>query len=195
MVKDSATARYEWACPAVMLVPQDQRAQPSAINGDMSKEDSVSGGDDPAFENSVDAELLEPDESLDEDEMGEEIVEGYSPNERPLAVSAWGTTAVEAFGHEDLAHRLAAEEPEVYQAEIGDGLGDSIDTDGELIDMQVGQRRAGRLVISDVDATDFGSDFRAYDVGIDGGGASAEEAAMHVVLADESPDLGLIEEF
>lgn len=127
---------------------------------------------------------LSAEESLDDDELDVDPEEGYSPPERPLGVLAWGVTAFEAGTHEDLAHRLAREEPEVGDDEYGDGIGDAFDTDGEPIDDQVGDARAGRLVLSGLDVTDPRSDFQAHDVGIDGAGASAEEAAVHIVPDD-----------
>jgi hypothetical protein len=130
--------------------------------------------------------LLPPDESLDDDEVGEDLDEGYSPAERPLALSAWGTTAAEESSQEGLARLLSREEPDFGDTDdVGDGLGDSSDTDGELIDDQVGDLRAGRLLIADADAADPSSDFWALDVGIDGAGASAEEAAVHIVPDDD----------
>jgi hypothetical protein len=71
--------------------------------------------------------------------------------------------------------------PDVTDRWDGDGIGDSADSDGEPIDDQVGDSRAGRLVAFGVDPTDPASDYRAHDVGIDGGAASAEEAAMHII--------------
>ncbi|WP_329460787.1 DUF5709 domain-containing protein [Streptomyces sp. NBC_01497] len=70
----------------------------------------------------------------------------------------------------------------------GDGLGDSADTDGEIIDGQVGTVRSGRLVFWDEEGTDGiggtsdGDDYWARDVGIDDGAASAEEPAVHLEL-------------
>lgn len=69
----------------------------------------------------------------------------------------------------------------------GDGIGDTWDTDGELIDYEVGDVRAGRLIAPDEGShenTEY--DMVAYDVGLDGAGASAEEAAMHVIPDSES---------
>jgi hypothetical protein len=130
--------------------------------------------------------LLPPEEALDDQEVGEDLDEGYSPGERPLALSAWGTTATEEAGEESLDRLLWREEPDVAAApNEGDGLGDTVDTDGELIDDQVGDLRAGRLLIADIDAGDERSDFWASDVGVDGAGASAEEAAIHVVPDDD----------
>ena len=124
---------------------------------------------------------LSPEESLDEDVFGEDIADGYSPAERPWGVSAWGVTSYEEATHESLGRRLAREERELSDEPDGDGIGDTIGTDGEVIDDQVGDRRAGRLVLADVDELDASSDYWATDAGIDGAGASAEEAAVHVV--------------
>lgn len=141
----------------------------------------MSIGDDAAYEDYVDAELLPPDESLDEDEVGADPDEGYSPAERPLELTAWGTTAAEESSYDSLTHLLAREEPDVSDAESGDGIGDTSDTDGEPIDREVGDMRAGRLVTGDLDVADPRSDYFALDIGIDGAAASAEEAAVHLV--------------
>jgi hypothetical protein len=124
---------------------------------------------------------LSPEESLDEDVFGEDIADGYSPAERPYGVSAWGVTSYEESRHESLGRRLAREQPELTDEPEGDGIGDSVGTDGELIDDQIGDRRAGRLVLGALDDLDPRSDYWAVDAGIDGAGASAEEAAVHVV--------------
>jgi hypothetical protein len=129
----------------------------------------------------VSAHLLEPEESLDSEQTGIDLDEGYSPPESPRELGAWGLTELEASTHESLSRRLAREVPEVTDWWDGDGIGDSADSDGEPIDDQVGGTRAGRLVAFGIDPSDDTTDYRAYDVGIDGGGASAEEAAMHVI--------------
>ncbi|MFE7502962.1 hypothetical protein ACFU6O_28075, partial [Streptomyces albidoflavus] len=74
--------------------------------------------------------------------------EGYSPPEKPRAVEHTGTTAEEEREGESLDERLTEEVPDV-QVPPGDGLGDTLDTDGELIDDEVGDLRAGRLVAPD----------------------------------------------
>jgi hypothetical protein len=137
----------------------------------------------------VGAHLLEPEESLDSEQTGVDLDEGYSPPERPSELGAWGLTTTEARTHESLARRLAREVPDVTDDWDGDGIGDSADRDGEPIDDQVGDVRAGRLVAFGVDPTDPGTDYLAHDVGIDGGGASAEEAAIHIIV-DENPSAG-----
>lgn len=129
--------------------------------------------------------LLPPDESTDGDELGtDDDGPGYSPLDKPLA-HGWGFTSQEVGEHEPLAMKLARELPELTDDDLGDGLGDTSDTDGELIDDQVGYLRAGRLVWADQDSTDPSSDLRAADIGIDSAGASAEEAAIHVVADND----------
>ena len=106
---------------------------------------------------------------------------GYSPADRPWASTDWGTTAQEEEDGESLDGRLARELPEGAREE-GDGLGDASDTDGELLDDEDGDDRAGRLADGDDGGlVDREGELYAEDEGIDGGAASAEEAAVHVV--------------
>ncbi|MFD5544778.1 DUF5709 domain-containing protein, partial [Streptomyces sp. NPDC127079] len=64
----------------------------------------------------------------------------------------------------------------------GAGLGDAWDTAGDLVDAEVGDYRAGRLLAPDEGTHEVTeSDLFASDRGLDGAGASAEEAAMHVI--------------
>lgn len=114
--------------------------------------------------------------------VGDPLDEGYSPPERPRELDEFGTTAEEEEEGESLSGRLAREEADVSDDDGDDGLGDESDTDGELRDDEVGDRRAGRLVSFDEDAeVDTDEELYASDVGIDGAAASAEEAAVHVV--------------
>jgi hypothetical protein len=109
---------------------------------------------------------------------------GWSPADRPWASTDWGTTEREESAGESLDGRLARELPGVVDDD-GDGLGDASDTDGELLDDEVGGDRAGRLSApGDSGADRYGDDepeLYAVDRGIDGGAASAEEAAVHVI--------------
>jgi len=124
---------------------------------------------------------LEPEDTLEDRGVTDVLDEGYSPAERPWAVDDFGTTAREEAEGEDLDHRLAREVPDVTD-DGSDGLGDTSDTDGELRDDQVGDRRSGRLVASDAGGvTDNDAEAWASDIGVDGAGASSEEAAVHVV--------------
>ncbi|MEU5313918.1 DUF5709 domain-containing protein [Streptomyces sp. NPDC021562] len=128
-----------------------------------------------------DAGLLDAADTLDYRAGEEALDEGYSPPERPWAVEHTGVTAAEGRRGETLDERLAEEVPDLGVPE-GDGIGDAWDTDGELVDDEVGDYRAGRLLAPDEgthEVTD--SDLFASDRGLDGAGASAEEAAMHVI--------------
>jgi hypothetical protein len=127
-----------------------------------------------------DSGVLEPQDTLEELGVADVLDTGWSPAERPWAVTDWGTTEREELAGEGLAGRLAREVPEQRQVE-GDGLGDASDTDGELIDDEVGGRRSGRLVETVERWGDVEPQLYALDVGIDSGAASAEEGAVHVV--------------
>jgi hypothetical protein len=126
--------------------------------------------------------VLEPEDTLDGTTGVRDVLDtGWSPAERPWAVDDWGTTEAEESAGESLDGRLARELPDAAEDE-GDGLGDSSDTDGELVDDEVGDARAGRLVdAGDGEGEDTDDEMWARDEGIDGGAASAEEAAVHVV--------------
>lgn len=126
-----------------------------------------------------DSPLL-PGESLNDQETGGDLDEGYSPPERPWGLYAWGTTADEAAGHESPGSRLSHEVPGPDEEFPGDVSG----ADGEWVGDQAGDLRAGRLVLGDVDELDTRSDYWASDVGVDGGAASAEEAAVHIIPDD-----------
>jgi len=128
-------------------------------------------------------------DTLDDSGPADPLDEGWSPPERPWAVDGWGTTAREEAEGESLDGRLARELPDQGSGD-GDGLGDTADTDGELWDDEVGVRRSGRLVAEDggEGAADRDEELFASDVGIDGAGASAEEAAVHLVEDDEDDE-------
>jgi hypothetical protein len=124
---------------------------------------------------SVDTESdqLEPEDTLMDTGVTDVLDEGYSPPERP-----W-TADEDASLTSRLDRELAEEVPD---PEDPDWAADAADTDGELLDDQVGERRAGRLVDASAGGvSDTDSDAWATDVGIDGAGASAEEAAIHIV--------------
>jgi hypothetical protein len=106
---------------------------------------------------------------------------GWSPPDRPWAVGDWGMTEWEESTGEGLGGRLARELAEREDEAAGDGLGDTTDTDGELIDREVGCRRAGRLLETGAQWGNSEPQLHASDVGIDGAAASAEEAAVHLV--------------
>ena len=123
---------------------------------------------------------------------------GVVPPERWSAGVRYGVTAGEQEQGESLDQLLSEEEPDpvldfdddddededLEDVEDDDEAGDE-DVDGLLLD-DGPDPRAGRLVAEDEGAhPDDEEDLVATDVGIDGGGASAEEAAVHVVEEDD----------
>ncbi|MGW2423840.1 DUF5709 domain-containing protein [Streptomyces sp. NPDC001709] len=132
-------------------------------------------------EEQEDAGPLDLQDAVDERTYDDVLDEGYSPPERPLGVTKQGTTAGEQHAGETLDERLAQETPDVT-APPGDDIGDLPGGEGEPVDAEVGERRAGRLVAPDEGAhTNTTKEEVARDVGVDGGAAGAEEAAVHVV--------------
>jgi hypothetical protein len=100
--------------------------------------------------------------------------EGFSPPERQPASHDRTTREEQRLG-ETIDDRLAQEEPDTLAGDLATPpLGDP------------NQDRAGRLVAPDEGAReDVEKDAVADDVGIDGGAASAEEAAVHIVRDDD----------
>ena len=116
-------------------------------------------------------------EDLGDQDVDDELDRGYSPPERYSAAQGYGNTPWEEEHRETIDQRIGQEEPDV------DPYAAAADADLEEIDDgEVGDRRAGRLVDPDQGlGEDTEKDLVGDDVGIDGAGASAEEAAMHVV--------------
>ena len=122
---------------------------------------------------------LQPEDTLDDRGVEDVLDEGYSPPDREPA------NLRQPLDREPtLEERLAAEEPEpdpYAEADRDPGPADP---------------RAGRLVAPDQGLEeDTEKDSVAQDVGVDGAGASAEEAAVHVIDEDEvgpesEPDRG-----
>lgn len=101
--------------------------------------------------------------------------EGITAPEKWSAGEGFGTTAAEERQGESLDERLRQEVPDVGEGEVGEDIDDG----------EVGNERAGRLVDPDQGTrTDVEKDMVGEDVGIDGAGAGAEEAAVHVVDED-----------
>ncbi|MEU9955195.1 DUF5709 domain-containing protein [Streptomyces sp. NPDC050982] len=128
--------------------------------------------------------VLDPEDTLS-DRGSDPYEEGWSPPERPLAVEHQGTTGREQQEGESLDQRLAEErtDPALEEPDAADDrVGDLAGGQGEPLDAEVGADRAGRLVAPDEGAhEDAEKDMIAEDMGIDGGAAAAEEAAVHLV--------------
>jgi len=128
---------------------------------------------------------LDMENALDEPDLDQIMDTSYSPPERPLVVEDFGTTATEQAMGEPLERRLNRERPDI-EPEPGDGIGDLAEATGEVLDDQAGDHRTGRLVREDDPRA--GNRSLAHDVGIDGGAASAEEAAVHTLPDDTSDE-------
>ena len=142
----------------------------------------------------TDYEVLDASDTLDGDPGDDPLDRGVAAPQRWSAAIRYGSTAEEQENGESLDQLLAEEEPDVADEAddepIGDLAGDEDagdeDVDGLLLD-DGPDPRAGRLVAEDEGAhPDEEADLVARDTGIDGGGATAEEAAMHVVDDDDT---------
>ncbi|MGQ4387274.1 DUF5709 domain-containing protein [Streptomyces sp. SAS_270] len=136
-----------------------------------------------------DATPLDLQNAVDERTYDDMLDEGYSPPERPLGVTRTGTTAAEQQEGEPLDERLRQEVPDTgAEQPAGDDIGDLPGGEGEPLDPEAGRERAGRLVAPDEGThPDTTKESVATDVGIDGGAAGAEEAAVHITEDDELP--------
>lgn len=124
-------------------------------------------------ESSEQLDQIQPDDSLLDRGVDDVLDEGLTTPER------W--SVLERVGeHETLDQRLSEEQPETDSDEAAPDPERSVDDD------EVGTRRAGRLVDpNEGTGEDTDSELYGTDVGIDGAAASAEEAAVHIVDADE----------
>jgi len=112
-------------------------------------------------------------DTLDGDPGDDPLDQGIAPPDRWSAGEGYGTTADEQEEGESLDQLLAEEEPEP------DPYAEPDDDDDRVYGAEP-EPRAGRLVAEDEGThADTEADLVARDAGIDGGGASAEEAAVH----------------
>jgi hypothetical protein len=172
-----------------------------------------------------DNEVLDPiDEGGPDNDPDASIYDtSWVPDDRPSHRTDYGDTLTEMREGEPLDRRLAEDEPDVLEQELGDPvdqiLGERADTEDDpnfeedpdarlateadddpavraalleeggdtdvpAPEFEEQQPRAGRLVEPDEGLeSDTEKDMIAYDAGISGAGASAEEAAVH--LTDE----------
>jgi hypothetical protein len=140
-----------------------------------------------------DYEVKDASDTLDGNPGDDPLDTGVIPPQRESTALRFGSTAAEEEAGESLDQLLAEEEPddvpdvddERPEDIAGDDDAADEDVDGLLLD-DGPDPRAGRLVAEDEGAhPDAEADLVARDVGIDGGAASAEEAAVHVVDEDD----------
>jgi hypothetical protein len=144
-----------------------------------------------------DFETQDASDSLDGNPGDDPLDRGVAPPERWSAGMRFGTTAQEQEEGESLDQHLSEEvpdpaaDPEAADDDPAEDPDDDEEAANEYVDGLLTDDgpdpRAGRLV-----AEDEGShpareaDLVAQDAGVDGGAASAEEAAMHVVEDDDT---------
>ncbi|MEU3403554.1 DUF5709 domain-containing protein [Streptomyces sp. NPDC006670] len=146
--------------------------------------------------------------ALGEPDLDQTLDSGYSPPDRPLAVTRHGTTAEEQRAGETLDQRLAQEQPEPDGSGAGRGSeaapgedlagaggagggdgGEDMTGDPYGDASTAGRDRAGRMAPAEEGRPVRHISVLARDAGINGGAASAEEAAVHVVEEEpEEPD-------
>lgn len=122
---------------------------------------------------------MQPEDTLVDRGVDDVLDEGYTAPEKWSAGEGFGTTAEEVEQGESLDQRLEQEIPEA------DPYGD-VDPQTPYGD-EVGDERSGRLVAPDEGVSeDAEKAMVGDDVGIDGAGAGAEEAAVRV--REDDPD-------
>jgi hypothetical protein len=149
-----------------------------------------------------DYEVLDASDTLDAPPGNDPLDRGVAPPERWTAGIRYGTTESEQENGESLDRWLTQEEPDVGADTADEDLDDDQlrrlvrttagedlaqeDLDGLLLD-DGPDPRAGRLVAEDEGVGPAAEpDLVARDAGIDGGAATAEEAAMHVVDGEDT---------
>jgi hypothetical protein len=148
-----------------------------------------------------DYQTKDSSDTLDDAPGDDPLDRGVVTPERWSAGMKFGSTAEEQNEGESLDQLLAEEEPDTGaedeegdegdEAEEDEELGwDENATEGDVVRLEAedgADPRAGRLVADDEGVhPDAEEDLVAHDAGIDSGGATAEEAAVH--LADDEAD-------
>ncbi len=119
---------------------------------------------------------LQPEETLLDRGVEDVLDEGYVTGENWSPAQGFGNTVAEMRQGETLEMRIAQEYQEPVKPQ-GPWNPDQSEP------REVGTHRAGRLVDANggVPGLDTVAESVARDVGIDGGAATAEEAAMHII--------------
>ncbi len=117
--------------------------------------------------------ILDASDTLEGD-IGDDPLDTGAPAGPMVGGRRFGTTLAEERAGESLDQLLAEEEPDTDPYADTDPFSDDPLADDS-------EPRSGRLVADDEGVhSDTEPDLVAHDVGIDGGAASAEEAAVHV---------------
>ena len=134
---------------------------------------------------------LDTSETLDTQSRVEDPLDtGYSPPDHYISPGPENETIEDRIREEipdpNTAYGAPDNESGLDEEPVGGDDPDAIAPEDDWLGGEVGGERAGRLVSPDEGfGEDTEKDMVGEDVGIDGGAASAEEAAMHVVGGDE----------
>jgi hypothetical protein len=145
-------------------------------------------------EDLADIEVLDATDTLTGAPGDDPLDRGVIAPERWSAGMRFGTTAAEQETGQSLDALLALEEPDISlemgaDAQTADGWDENAtESDVRRLARDTGpDPRAGRLAPEDVDNVAIANaDYVGRDAGADGGGATAEEAAVHLVPEDEA---------
>jgi hypothetical protein len=128
---------------------------------------------------------LQPEDTLVDRGVDDMLDEGYSPPEQPYGRGAYGP-------RESMDQLLAEQERDpasrIYTSDADEQRSaDAAERQAEFPEhREVGRTRTGRLIAPDMGfGEDTEAELIAEDVGISGGAASAEEAAMHIIEDSE----------
>ena len=142
----------------------------------------MSDTDDDSRSEQLDQDQFQPSDALLDSPVGDALDEGYSPPENYSVETRIGD-------RETLDQRLAEEVPEPDPYAVDEPAEENLTVRDELENLddgEVGDLRAGRLTDPNHGiGPDVDKDLVGEDVGIDGGAASAEEAAVHIVPDDQ----------
>lgn len=154
---------------------------------------SISEGSDGEYSLDPD-DQLQAEDTLDDRGVDDVLDEGFSPPDHRPSGARRGLTVQEQRDGETLDERLSEEEPDSWNAADpldaeSDWRSHESDRDDEYGNGEkAGNGRTGRLVAANGSGDENESDTFAADCGIDGAGASAEEAAVHYLEDDEVSD-------
>jgi hypothetical protein len=128
-----------------------------------------------------DAGIPDLQDGTPEQQWAEDPEELPLPGDSPNASVDWGTTADEQLEGEPHTARLTRETADPALAEIGDDFEGTDAPDFDRVEGIEADVAVGRLV-NEQDALpgDTEVDTEAADVGMDGGGLTPEEQAMHL---------------
>lgn len=132
-------------------------------------------GNEAPERNDVELDQLQAGDTLIDRGVDDVLDEGYILPDNWGPGMGYGTTAAEMRQGESIDMRTKQEEPEHKPNKL-EGKWNPL-----FEDREVGQKRAGRLVVGDGHSI-------GREMGISGGAASAEEAAMHVIDEDDDGD-------